>query len=91
MREENQKIIQKLIKGNRNEKPYIKYFNIFDNCYINSNWDAEPMFQSEHWGDARLEKNAETKNFWLNEINQDRYLKASPDLFRLLGWIKEKP
>ena len=60
-------------------------------CYINSNWDAEPMFQSEHWGDARLEENAETKDFWLKEINQDRYLKASPNLFRSLGWARLKP
>jgi hypothetical protein len=44
------------------------------------------MWAGQSWGDARLEKHDETKNLWLNEIDQDRYLKASPDLFRKLGW-----
>jgi len=59
-------------------------------CYINSDWDKQPMFAGQGWGDARLEVNPEVKDFWLKEIGQDRYLKASPDLFRSLGWIRSK-
>jgi len=56
---------------------------------INSNWDGMPTYLGQHMGDARLEKYPEIKDYWLKEINQDRYLKASPDLFRSLGWTKK--
>jgi hypothetical protein len=56
-------------------------------CYIDCNWDTMPMFQGQHWGDARIEDYRETKDLWLKEIHQDRYLKSSPHLFQSLGWI----
>ena len=65
---------------------FIKDQHVEAFCYINSNWNKQPMWVSQGWGDARIEKNAEIKKYWLNEINQDHFLKASPDLFRLLGW-----
>lgn len=55
-------------------------------CYINSHWDAMPMFVSLKWGDARIEENRELKEMWLKEIGSSRYLKASSDLFRFLGY-----
>jgi len=60
---------------------FIKDQNVEAFCYIDSNWDVMPMYQGQHIGDARLEENDDIKNLWLNEINQDRYLKASIDLF----------
>jgi Glycosyl hydrolase family 26 len=69
---------------------FIKDNNVEAFCYIDSNWDVMPMYRGQHIGDARLEENVDTKNFWLKEIDQDRYLKASPDLFRSLGWVKSK-
>ena len=69
---------------------FINQQNIEAFCYIDSDWDIMPMFQGQHIGDARVEANADIQNLWLNEINQPRYLKASPDLFRLLGWTKSK-
>ena len=36
-------------------------------CYINSNWDWYPLFKQMHWGDARVEANAEIKTLWLKE------------------------
>lgn len=59
-------------------------------CYINTNWDVQKMWLGQHWGDNRLQKYPEIKEFWLKEINQDRYLKASPGLFCQLGWVKTK-
>jgi hypothetical protein len=67
---------------------FIKDQNVEAFCYINSNWDVIPMFKNQHWGDARIEAIPEIKELWLNEISQDRYLKASPDLFQSLGWQK---
>lgn len=69
---------------------FIKEENIEAFCYIDSNWDIMPMYRDQHIGDARIEENADIRNLWLNEVNQARYLKASPDLFRLLGWIKTR-
>jgi len=67
---------------------FIKEKNVEAFCYINSNWDIMPMYKGQHWGDSRVEKYPEIKDLWLKEINQDRYLKASPDLFHKLGWNK---
>ncbi|MBF0490630.1 MAG: hypothetical protein HQL15_08480 [Candidatus Omnitrophica bacterium] len=55
-------------------------------CYINSNWDILPMYKGWSWGDARIEKTPEVKDLWLKETGQDRYLKASKDLFEMLGY-----
>jgi len=60
---------------------FIKDRNVEAFCYIDSNWDAMPMYQGQHIGDARLEENDEIRDLWLNEIDQDRYLKASGDIF----------
>jgi hypothetical protein len=60
---------------------FIKDQDVGAFCYIDSDWDKMPMYRGQHIGDARLEANDDIKNLWLNEINQDRYLKASPDLF----------
>ncbi|MBF0531691.1 MAG: hypothetical protein HQL23_01175 [Candidatus Omnitrophica bacterium] len=65
---------------------FIRDQNIEAFCYINSNWDIKPMWQGQHWGDSRIEQYPEIKDLWLKEITQGRYLKASPDLFRSLGW-----
>jgi len=65
---------------------FIKKWNIEAFCYIDCNWNAQPKWDGMEFGDARLEKDPETKAFWLNEIADDRYLKASRDLFRSLGW-----
>jgi len=56
-------------------------------CYIDSNWDVMPLFKGQQIGDAGLRNTAKLKP-WLKETAQDRYLKASPELFRSLGWIK---
>lgn len=55
-------------------------------CYIDSNWDPMPMYKGQHIGDARIEEDPVIKDLWLKEIDQDRYLKASSDLFQSLGW-----
>ncbi len=45
-------------------------------CYINSNWDAIPMWQKERFGDARVQQDEELKDRWLKEINTDRYVQV---------------
>ncbi len=42
-------------------------------CYINTDWDSQPMFKGQGWGDSRLERSAELKEFWLSEIRKARF------------------
>ncbi len=53
-------------------------------CYIDCDWDASPRWQG--WGDTRIAANEVVKKAWLKEIGAKRYLKASPELFKTLGY-----
>jgi len=55
-------------------------------CYINANWDAQPMWQGQGWGDARVQANPEVKRRWLAEITQGRYINSISGLYKLLGY-----
>jgi len=73
-------------------KPLFKFIAANDIkalCYINCNWDTTPQFRHQRWGDTRIQSNAEILKQWLDETGQDRYLKASPDLYKSLGYFNE--
>jgi Glycosyl hydrolase family 26 len=53
-------------------------------CYIDLNWETIPMFKGQGWGDSRVEANSIVKKKWLEEIQNGKYLNASPGLFKLL-------
>ena len=55
-------------------------------CYINSNWEAQQMWKGQGWQDARVQANEIIKKRWLNEINKERYLQSSPNLYEILGY-----
>lgn len=55
-------------------------------AYINVNWDIQPMWQGQGWGDTRVEANEKVKQNWLAEINKDVWLNSSDDLFAQLGF-----
>ncbi|MDE2010440.1 MAG: hypothetical protein KGJ09_10265 [Candidatus Omnitrophica bacterium] len=65
---------------------FIKEEKVEAFCYIDSNWDKMPMYKGQGIGDDRIEANPEIKKLWIEEIGRARYLKASPGLFRSLGW-----
>ena len=44
-------------------------------CYIDSNWDALPMYQGQHWGDQRVEHYPAILKIWQDEIKNSRYIK----------------
>lgn len=52
--------------------------------YIDFDWESIPMFRGQGWGDARIQANEIVKKRWLGEVLQDKYLQASPKLFKLL-------
>jgi Glycosyl hydrolase family 26 len=69
---------------------FIKEQDVKIFSYIDCNWNTQDLWRNLNLGDARLEKTKETKDLWLNETAHDRYLKASPNLFQILGWIPSK-
>ena len=60
-------------------------YNIKAFSYINCEW-AYVSSSMPDWGDCRLQQYPKTKKLFIAEINKDRYLKASPELFSLLGY-----
>ena len=71
---------------------YKRYFssiaanNIKAACYINTNWEEQPMWRGQDWGDARVETNDFIKSRWREETTGERYLLSGPDLFSLIGY-----
>lgn len=73
--------------------PFFKFINrqkVTAVSYINTNWEDQPMWQGQGWGDARIQADEYVKQKWLKEINKDKYLHSSPELFKLLGYTLEK-
>ena len=56
-------------------------------AYINVNWDAQPMWKDQNWGDSRVEVNDTVHAKWVGEVSQAKWLNSSNDLFNLLGYI----
>ncbi len=53
-------------------------------AYINANWDVQPMWAGQDWGDSRVQSNTYIKKKWLEEITNGFWLNASPELFDTL-------
>src|SRR5882724_2931219 len=49
-------------------------------CYINTDWEAQPMFAGQGWGDSRIQQNAFVMSRWLSTINDPAFLKQSAEL-----------
>jgi len=43
-------------------------------CYINCNWDAQPMFEQYHWGNSKLNFTEEITKIWLANIANPRFI-----------------
>lgn len=68
-------------------KPFFQFIsdeNVQIVSYIDFDWEAIAMFKGQGWGDARVQANGIVKKRWMGEILQDKYLQASPGLFKLL-------
>ncbi len=59
-------------------------------AYINVNWDSQPMWTGQGWGDSRVQANAIIKSNWENEIAKTPWLTGGNDLFETIdyqNWI----
>jgi hypothetical protein len=68
---------------------FIRAHDVRALSYINCDWDKLPLFESQGWGDTRLQSNPAVLKKWLAETAQDRYLKSSDRLFPQLGFKKQ--
>lgn len=53
---------------------FINKYDIKALCYINANWDKQPMFSEYNWGNSKLNVSKEIKNFWLKNIKDERFI-----------------
>ena len=60
--------------------------NIKAISFINENWPKVGIEGISEWKDSRLNNNEEVSKAWFKEINEDRYLKQSPELFEQLAY-----
>lgn len=56
--------------------------------FINADWSSYPGFTELQWKNAQLQNNSSIADAWFKEMEKDRYLKQSPDLFKQLGYKK---
>ncbi|MBP9854818.1 MAG: hypothetical protein KBD53_08125 [Candidatus Omnitrophica bacterium] len=69
---------------------HIDEYNVKAVSYINSYWDAMPMWESMQWGDARVQENPYIKEQWMKTLSDPKYLHGSDELFDLLGYAKKR-
>ena len=53
---------------------FIKNKNVKALCYINANWDKQPMFAHYSWGNGKLDVSENITNFWLENIKDERFV-----------------
>ena len=55
-------------------------------AYISANWELQPMWTGQGWGDSRIEANAVVKQNWELEIAKSPWLMASESLLDSLNY-----
>ncbi|MEQ9299597.1 MAG: glycosyl hydrolase [Cyclobacteriaceae bacterium] len=51
-------------------------------AYINVNWDAQPQWNGQGWGDSRVQVNETVLFNWSEEVSEDKWIVASDTLFQ---------
>ncbi|MFC1566951.1 glycosyl hydrolase [bacterium] len=57
-------------------KPFFEFIYANDIkfvSYINTNWDKDPMWQGQNWGDSRVQTNHLVKQKWINEMLNGKF------------------
>lgn len=55
-------------------------------AYINVNWNIQPMWIGQGWGDSRIQSNAIVRDKWIAETAKSPWITASDSLFRQLRY-----
>ena len=54
--------------------------------YINCNWDVQPMWKGQNWGDTRLQGSGYLREKWLEKLAEPAYLSVEDQPFRWIGF-----
>lgn len=55
-------------------------------AYINVDWDSQPMWQGQGWGDSRVQVNETVRMNWEKEMAGGQWIMASDSLFDLMQY-----
>lgn len=55
-------------------------------AYINVNWEVQSLWTGQGWGDSRVQENDLVLQQWQDEVNQEKWVKASETLFEDLEY-----
>lgn len=55
-------------------------------AYINANWDAQPMWAGQGWGDSRIEVSEYVEEQWLIEMAKEPWVMASDSLLEQIDF-----
>jgi len=78
-------------------KPYFDFIRAHSTviraaAYLNTDWDSQPLWADQQWGDSRVQINPELLKRWKAELGKVDWLHASPALFNVLaGWKESLP
>nr|QDC28441.1 beta-1,3-xylanase Xyl3088 [synthetic construct] len=68
-------------------------FELMDNhtiikglAYINTDWDSQPMWRGENWGDTRLQVNEIIKTNWDTELQGEEWIFGGNEFFENVGY-----
>jgi len=53
---------------------FIKDKDVKALCYINANWDEQPMFAKYSWGNCKLDVSKDIEKLWLENIKDKRFI-----------------
>ena len=67
---------------------FIDMYHVKAFCYINWEWESQPMFKGQGWGDCRIQINDLVKKRWAETTGSERFLKSSKGLYKQLGYGK---
>jgi hypothetical protein len=65
---------------------FVQSRNVKAWSYVNADWDSQPFWMGQGWGDTRIPASGPAKANWLALMGTSRYLNASPTLFCDLGY-----
>ena len=54
--------------------------------YINTNWDVQPMWRGNGWGNSRIESNKPLQDRWQEKIKQPLYVHTTENTYDLIGF-----
>ncbi len=53
-------------------------------AYINANWEAQPLWQGQGWGDTRIQNASYITDHWRQKMDESQYITAKDDVYDII-------